>query len=88
MFKSFTLQRANLKLSGKTVCESRSYECDWHYLCTYPAWETKSGIQQNVHKSKAVTVRFLDHCNHDKEWTTIYMTMTKTASPVLEAGYN
>jgi hypothetical protein len=25
-------------------------------LCIYPAWENESGIQQNVHKSKAVTV--------------------------------
>lgn len=32
-------------------------------------------------------VTFLDHCNHDKKWTTIYMDVTKTAPRMLEAGY-
>jgi hypothetical protein len=59
-----------------------------HCFCIYPAWENESGIEQNVHKSKAVMVTFLEHCNHDKEWTTIYMTVTKTVPPMLEAGCN
>jgi len=75
-----------LKLSGKIVHTSRFYECGWHCLCIYPAWENESGIQQKVHKSKAVMVTFLDHCNHDKKLTTIYLDVTETAPPMLEAG--
>jgi hypothetical protein len=41
-----------------------------------------------VHKSKAVTIKFLHHCNHDKEWTTIYVTTAKPAPLMLEAGYD